>query len=131
MGALGAGGQRGGNCGAAGANADGSGAVSAGRGGVFYGADVEDLADAAEDEKGSLKIQKNNPCKAGTLQGFLYSTLAENQIERIYMKDYIELFLKGVEKMEKLSAWRFIVISFLIGMALVLWRLPEIIALFK
>jgi len=47
------------------------------------------------------------------------------------MKDYIELFLKGVEKMEKLSAWRFIVISFLIGMALVLWRLPEIIALFK
>ena len=47
------------------------------------------------------------------------------------MKDYIELFLKGVEKMEKLSAWRFIVISLLIGMALILWRLPEIIALFK
>lgn len=33
--------------------------------------------------------------------------------------------------MEKLSAWRFIVISLLIGMALVLWRLPEIIALLK
>lgn len=33
--------------------------------------------------------------------------------------------------MEKLSAWWFIVISLLIGMALVLWRLPEIIALLK
>ena len=44
---------------------------------------------------------------------------------------FIQAAWKGVEKMEKLSAWRFIVISFLIGMALVLWRLPEIIALLK
>ena len=55
MGAFGAGGQRGGDCGAAGEYPHGSGAVSAGRGGVFYGADVENLADAAKDEKGSLK----------------------------------------------------------------------------
>jgi len=49
LGAFGADWQRGGDCGAAGKYPHGSGAVSVGRGGLFYSADVEDLADAAKD----------------------------------------------------------------------------------
>ncbi|MGF7497848.1 hypothetical protein AADA10_05280 [Kingella kingae] len=43
------------------------------------------------------------------------------------MRDYIELFDNVVERMEKLSKWRFVAILATFVFCILAWKLPEIL----
>ncbi|VEE07725.1 hypothetical protein [Neisseria animalis] len=46
-------------------------------------------------------------------------------------KDYIEFWDKVLEKMEKLSTWRFWALWLLAAVIAFIWRLPEILTALK